>query len=392
MTTTAKLETNNGSDLGPRDVGLHGWTMVAWTVAGGVALGGVAVAYWTLAGRLSANGVFLTATGLFAIGAFLGLVHGAVLGWFGRKPEVTGHRATRDLLVATLYALPALAVGWLASIWIAMTVVAAYLDRLGPTVGAAAGWVLGGVILAWAAVSGARALENAYARWPESAVGTVVVGATFVALVLTFLAERPELWGLRLRFTEVGGVLLAAAISLWVVGPAVTVALRLMARLPDRMRPRIGLHEGWGAGADLALGLTVGLVVGLLAVPFAAPVATGATAGAMVVAVSQALVDEVLLRLVLVTAVAWLVLRWHEVHREEVAVVAVVAVALVQAALYTPGVLAIGFPTMVAATAFALTAVVLPALAFGALYWTRGFSTALVADAAFVAAVLILAT
>jgi len=392
MTTTIKKATDNGSDLGPRNVGLHGWAMVAWTVAGGVALGGVTVAYWTLAGQLSANGLFLTATGLFAIGAFLGLLHGAVLGWFGRDEGVTNRRTTRDLLVAALYALPALAVGWLVSVWISMTVVAAYLGGVAPTVGVAAGWVAGAVILAWAAIVGARALERAYARWPEREVGTVVVGATFAALLLIFLAERPEIWGLRMRVTELGGVLLAAAISIWVVGPAVTVALRLVNGLPDAVRPRIGVRGGWGAAADLTLGLTVGLVVGLLAVPFAAPAAADATAGAVVAAVGNALVDEVLLRLVLVTAVGWLVLRWHDLHREEVAVVAVAAVALIQAALYTPGVLAIGFPTVVAASAFALTTVVLPALVFGALYWTRGFSTALVADAAFVTAVIVLAT
>jgi len=392
MTTAATLEKDNGSDLGPRDVGLHGWTMVAWAVAGGVALGGVGVAYWTLSGQLSANGMFLMASGLFIMGAAIGLLHGAVLGWFGRPADVDGHRAVRDLLVAGLYALPALAVGWLASVWISMTVVAAYLGELAPAAGSAVGWVAGGVILAWAAVVGLRALRNAYARWPERAVGTVVVVSTFVALVLTFLADRPELFGLRLQVTEVGGVLMAAVFSIWVVGPAVTLALRLLSRLPEAVRPKVGLNEGWGAAADVALGVTVGLAIGLLAVPFAGPAVAEASAGALVVAVSGALVDEVLLRMALVTGVAWLLLRWHEVHTEEVAVVAVVGVALIQAALYTPGVLAIGFPTVVAATAFAMTAVVVPAIAFGALYWTRGFSTAVIADAAFVAVVLILAT
>jgi hypothetical protein len=93
--------------------------------------------------------------------------------------------------------------------------------------------------------------------------------------------------------------------------------------------------------------------------------------------------------LVLTTSIAWLLLRWHDLHREEVAVLTVATVALVQMVLYTPGILAIGFPTSIAAGAFAVTAVLLPAVAFGALYWTRGFSTALLADVVFV---LILAT
>jgi len=69
----------------------------------------------TLAGRLSGNAIFATATALFVVGAALGLVHGAVLGFFGRPAAVTPREAGRDLGRAGLYAVPALAVAWLAA-------------------------------------------------------------------------------------------------------------------------------------------------------------------------------------------------------------------------------------------------------------------------------------
>jgi hypothetical protein len=93
---------------------------------------------------------------------------------------------------------------------------------------------------------------------------------------------------------------------------------------------------------------------------------------------------------VLLTGVAWLVLRWHRIHAEEAAVLAVAAVAMVQVLLYLPGVVAAGFPTALAAVTFTGAVVLLPALAFGAVYWTRGFTAAVVADATAALALLIL--
>ena len=64
--------------------------------------------------------------------------------------------------------------------------------------------------------------------------------------------------------------------------------------------------------------------------------------------------------------------------------------AVVQVALYAPGALAIGFPAWTGTVGFLATAAVLPAIAFGALYWKRGFGTALIADMTALIAVLLL--
>ncbi len=364
----------------PRTIGLHGQVAVLSAMAGGVAVGGVLVAAMTLGGMLSGHALFMNATALFIVGAALGLIHGAVLGFFGRPADTSARQAGKQLALAALYALPGLAVAWLAAIWVAMSVVAAYTGSIGAMLGVGVGWVGAAAILVVAAVQAWRALGNAYARWPDRRVGSLLVAASFAALLVLLLADRPEIWGIRLRVTETGAVLVAAFLALWVAGPLVAVALRLVRLLPSG-RPADGLLGGRLSATDLTIGLLVGGVVGLLAVPFAGPSAAPAAFGVLVVEVSQALVTEVLLRLFLVSAVAWLLLRWHRVHPEEAAVGAIVTATVVQVALYVPGALSVGFASGTATAAFLVAGVAVPALAFGFLFWKRGFAAALVADA-----------
>lgn len=380
-----------GTDV-PKGIGLHGRVAVTWAATGGILLGGILVALMTLSGRLSGHGLFFTASGLFVIGAVLGLAHGLALGFFGR-PAGTGPRhATSDLGRAVLYSVPALAVAWLVTIWIGMSMPAVMLGRPLTLAGVGLAWIAGLAFVGHAAVYGWRALSNAFARWPERRTGTALVAASFAALLVLFLVDRPELWGLRLRVTETGAVLLAGVLTFWIVGPAVTMALRIthqLAFLPDPARI---FASGRAVAGDIGMGLLVGAVLGVLAVPFlGATVPVGATAGSVVAAVSQAVLDEVLLRVIVLTGVAWLLLRWHRVHREEAAVAAVALTALVQVLLYTPGIRAVGFPTTFAALGFGLVTVALPAVAFGILYWKRGFGAALAADVTAVMAMLLLA-
>jgi hypothetical protein len=303
---------------------------------------------------------------------------------------VTPRQASHDLGRAALYLVPGLAVSWLAAIWVAMTLVAFYTGRVGPLAGAAVGWLAAGTILAATVVQALRAFRNAYARWPERRAGTVLAAASFAALLMLFVSDRPAIWGMRLRLTEVGAVLLASLLAVWVAGPVVTLALRLARSVPFP-KAMAGLGSARLTAADLGLGLLVGLVVGLLAVPFAGPASAPAAFGSLVVEVSQAVVNEVLLRLFLVTAVAWLLLRWHRLHVNEALVGAVLAAALVQVLIYAPGAAAIGFTSWTGTALFLVMAVALPALAFGLLFWKRGFAPALLADVAALAAIAFLA-
>ncbi|UCC26259.1 MAG: hypothetical protein JSU98_03975 [Gemmatimonadales bacterium] len=371
-----------------RNVGLPGRVTVSFTMAGGLLLGGIMVALMTLSGQLSGHGLFMTSTGLFIVGAVIGAVHGSVLGFLGRDPSVTRRDAWAAVGRALMYSVIGAAVAWLITIWVSLTVVAALMERAGPTVLVALAWVGAAAVLSWAAISGLRALQNAYARWPDRVMGTTLVAASFAAFLVTFLADRPEIWLMRLRVTEVGAVLLSGFLTIWVVGPLVTLSLRLVRELPGRDRavpstPRDGIR-------DVGFGLVIGLVAGLLALPFTPSTLVTGTVGGFLVAMSQVLLDETLLRLFLLTGVAWLILRWHRTHEEETAVIAVAAVALAQVMFYLPGILATGFPTTLAAVAFTGAAILLPALLFGAVYWLRGFTAALVADATAAALLLVL--
>lgn len=386
MTYEKKL----GTDV-PRGIGLHGRVAVTWAATGGILLGGVLVALMTMSGRLSGFGLFMTVSGLFVIGAVLGLAHGMVLGFFGRPDGTDRRRAMNDLGLAVLYAIPALAVAWLVTIWIGMTMPAVMLGRALALAGVGLAWIAGVAFIANAAVLGWQAARNAYARWPERVPGTALVAAAFAGLLVLFLADQPEIWGLRMRVTETGAVLLAAAITFWVAGPALTLALRLTRQLPVPTLGRM-FDDPRHAAGDVGVGLLVGLVLGVLAVPFlGVTVPAGAAVGATVAAVGQAVVDEVLLRVVLMTSVAWLLLRWHRVEIGEAAVGAVAVTALVQVLLYAPGIRAVGFPTLTGALGFGLMTVALPAVAFGVLYWKRGFGAALVADVVAVSAMVLLA-
>jgi hypothetical protein len=368
-----------------RSAGLPGRMAVSWSMAGGIILGGYVVALMTLTGTMSANAVLLTATALFIVGALAGFVHGAVLGAFGQDPDAGERSVGRSVAMGALYAVPGLAVAWLLAAWISMTVVASYVGSSTSYMIVGAGWIGGALVLSVAGVQGWRALSAAYARWPEWRLGTALVAGTFAALLVLFLADRPELWGVHLRVSPVGAVLLAAVAATWIAGPIVTVGLYLLRKIPTS-RTLIGSFEVRGMGGDLGVGLATGLIMGLLATPFLSglsPMADATSTSEMLVtAVSAALVDEVLLRLFLTTAVAWLLLQWHRVTRNEALVLSVIIAALVQVLLYTPGALAAGFPSTPTAMGWMGAAVLLPSLAFGALYWTRGFRTAFVAHSA----------
>jgi hypothetical protein len=392
MTTTTMNPSAGREAVVERDTGLLGRVIVTWTVAGGLLVGGFLVAGMTLAGRLSGNALLMTAAVLYVMGAILGFSHGAVLGFLGRPADMTMKQALGRVGMAALYAIPAVAVGFLAAGWIAMTTLALYLDRPLPLVGVGLGWLAGALIVVWAAVNGQRALRNAYARWADRRVGTLLVAATFAALLVLFLADRPELWGTRLRVTETGAVLLALMGTFWIAGPLVTLALELARRLPTP-RPILGLELAPRTYASIAIGLAAGVVLGVVALPFQKAAFASAAAGPLggvVLSLSRALVDEVLLRLVLVTGSIWALVRWSGTPGPRAATVAVVLAALVQAALYSPGVSSIGFASAGYAAAYMAMTVLLPALVFGALYLKRGFATALLAHATALLAVTLM--
>jgi hypothetical protein len=366
-------------------------------MAGGVLVGGFLVAAMTLAGKLSGNALLLTSTALFIVGTLLGLVHGATLAWFGRPDTQTRGEALGSIALGALYAVIGSAVAWLVSGWIAMTVVAAYMKRAFAIGGVAVAWLVGAGIVAMALRYAVPALRNAYARWPERKLGTALVAASFFALLILFFANHPVIWGTPFIVNEIGAVLLAAFLTIWVAGPVISIGLMAIRRLPIG-RPLLGLDSGTRALTNIALGAGVGVVLGVLALPFYGepyntpiPQPEAGVIGALLLGAGQAMVSEVLLRLFVVTAVAMLLFRWYRIPLRASALLAIAVSAFVQVALYVPSVVAVGFPNALVGLAYMLAAAFIPAVVLGTLYWTRGFSTALLANATAMVAVLILA-
>lgn len=158
--TTTMTHTARTPDTNARDTGMTARVAVAWTMAGGVTAGGFVVAALTLAGRLSGHGVLLAAAGMFLLGAAAGFAVGAALGWFGRPDDVTAEEATRGLYMAALWAVPAMAVAFLVTGWIAATGVVLFAGKTVPALFAGAAWLAGAAMVFGALAEGAAAVAN----------------------------------------------------------------------------------------------------------------------------------------------------------------------------------------------------------------------------------------
>jgi hypothetical protein len=369
-------------------LGSVGKVAVSWAVGGGILVGGVLVAAMTLAGQLSGFGLLLTCTGLFAVGGVLGFAHGGLVGWAGRPAGVTRREALASLGMGAIYAVPALLVSWLVAGWIAMTSVALYSGKVAGLIGCGIAWLVGAALLVVAAEQGWSALSRLYGSWSNARVASLIVAALYGGLLAVFISERPQLWGLAVQVTPVGAVLLATGATLWLAGPMVGASLALLDRLPSS-RPAVAFSGRGSALTSVAIAMGVGVVMALIATPFYTA-AYGVTTGGVAGVISGALVDEVVFRLFLVTAIAWVGLREFGFTEAKAVAVAVAVAALAQVLFYLPGVLAVGFPSTATLLGFILVTSLVPAVAFGVLYWRRGFSAALVAHATALGALLLI--
>jgi hypothetical protein len=162
--TTMTIDRNRTPAALERDPAFAARVTLAWAMAGGLLAGGYFVAFMTLAQRLNANALLVTATGLFILGAGVGGLFGAVLGWAGRPRDVTRDELLRGLLRTALLAVPALGFAFLAAAWVAMTVVVLYAGRMLPMAFAFGAWLTGAAVVLWAATEAADAVANALRR------------------------------------------------------------------------------------------------------------------------------------------------------------------------------------------------------------------------------------
>jgi hypothetical protein len=384
-----------------RGVDLPAAVAISWSLAGGMLLGGAAVVALILTNRMSGHLLLMASATLFALGAVLGMVHGVILGIVGRPEGTTPRQAWSAMVHGLLYLVPALLLGWLIAGWVAAMPIALTGGHVVAAVISAFAWV--GMVLTvyFAASTGLHALTLAYRRWPDRVPGTVMVGATLVALLVAFAIEPPTIWFTDVRVTMPGAVLLALAATFWFYGPIITVSLSLLRKaMPffpaSRMLDRV--HAWRGVLARVGIALAVGVGIALLALPFhkgalglPTDVERFGLMAAMGKAVADAVTDELLMRLFVFTAALVIAVRFLPKEKPWAVGLAIAAATVADLLLHWPAISALGLPGLPMILAYAVARMAIPAALFGYLYWRRGLGTALAAHAAAGAAVGLLA-
>lgn len=203
-------------------------TMAAcWSLAGGLA-GGLLIVGLILTGRLHPDA--LIAVMMAALGSLFGAVHGVVLAHLGRPLLAGRSRGWREWAITLLVVAAAFVLAIAATLWLSMSAVAARAGSPSTWVILAAGIAVCLGVFVWATVLGWRALESAYARWPDHWLGSWLVFGVFMLLTGSMLLLRPVLPGTGLQITPLGAIALAAVATLWIALPAIVVALSLAHR------------------------------------------------------------------------------------------------------------------------------------------------------------------
>jgi hypothetical protein len=220
----AASHTGSLAGLSPANLGLVGQIATSWGVAGGL-LGAVVVTGHMVAGQLSSSIGFLTATVFFVGGSLVGFLHGGLVGYVSRPPHVCRQLALKRLALAALYAVPAMLVGWVLALALALTATAVLTRSLALALPSLVGWLGLLAAMAWATAETRQGLPNLFERWPESKALLVVLGILFLALLPFFLGSRPEIWLLHVRPTGTAAVFMAIAATAWIGGPLVALGL-----------------------------------------------------------------------------------------------------------------------------------------------------------------------
>jgi hypothetical protein len=199
-------------------------------MAGGLIMGGFLVALGTLLDELTVTAAPAVTRLAFVAGMLLGLVHGSVLGVLGRPDDMPRREAMASALAGALWAIPAALIALYVTLWLSITRWAFVVEQPFLIAGVLLSWLFGLAVLLWFGRELLRAGRAALRRWPERRRGTVVIGFTFVALLVTLVATRPTIWWTDERVSAAGAALLAFGITVWAMMPLEVLVLRLFRR------------------------------------------------------------------------------------------------------------------------------------------------------------------
>ncbi|MDX1673781.1 MAG: hypothetical protein R3314_03170 [Longimicrobiales bacterium] len=209
--------------LSPSHLGLVGQVATSWGVAGGL-VASVVVTVHVLLGQLSSSLGFVTTTVFFLIGSLIGYLHGGILAYLGR-PDIDRHVALHRLMLAALYAVPAMVVGWVAAMLLVMSAASLLAGRPAALLVSLIGWAATVAGLVWAVVETRAAVQNLCRRWPGARALLVVLGLAFLALLPVFIVSRPTIWIVGMEPSATAAGVMAAGAALWIVGPLATLVL-----------------------------------------------------------------------------------------------------------------------------------------------------------------------
>lgn len=210
--------------LSPSQLGLVGQLATSWGVAGGL-IASVVVTLHVLAGQLSSSLGFLTTTLFFAVGSLVGYLHGGILAYLGRPPDVDRRLALHRLALAALYAVPVMVGGWIVSMVLALSAASLLAGRTIALVASLAGWAATLGLVAWAVLETRGGVRNLCRRWPGARPLMIVLALAFLALLPIFIVTRPTIWVVGVKPTATAAAIMALAATLWILGPLATLGL-----------------------------------------------------------------------------------------------------------------------------------------------------------------------
>jgi len=294
-----------------------------------------------------------------------------------------------------------LLLSWAVAGWVAAMPIALLGHHIIGAAISALAWVAMAATVYFAGSTGLHAITLAYRRWPDRVPGTILVGATLVALLVGFAIQPPTIWFSDVRLRYPGAVALALAATFWFYGPIITVGLSVLrqsrslfpaARVLDRAHTWKGLLVRGGIAVVVGLGLAA------LAIPFyrgslgiPTDVERLGLLPAMGLAVASAVTDELFLRLFVLTAALAIAVRYLPRGRTWAVWLAITVATVADILLHLPEIQQLGLPGVTTVITYGVARMALPAVLFGYLYWRRGLGTAVAAHAAARAALGLLA-
>ncbi|NIP79238.1 MAG: hypothetical protein GWM90_08525 [Gemmatimonadetes bacterium] len=211
----------------PSELGLVGQVATSWAVAGGL-LAALVVTGHVLAGALSSSLGFLTTSIFFVAGAVVAFLHGAILAYVGRPPDVDRRMALHRLALAVVYAFPAIALGWILSMMLSLSAASYVSGRTLALAASILAWVAAAGVFVWAVVETRGAVRNLCRRWPGAQAVLAAMTLAFLAALPVFLVTRPEMWVVGVRPSATAAGFMALAATLWIGGPLGALALLAM--------------------------------------------------------------------------------------------------------------------------------------------------------------------